>query len=59
MGDEAESVAPAQAVDPSVWRRRVWLAVAAVVGLWAAIYVTVVLAYVVGAPAAPADAHGH
>jgi hypothetical protein len=66
----AASVAP---TDPAAWRPRVGWAVAGVVGLWAAIYLAVVLAFVLGRPAetpgpagpqdgappAAHDGHGH
>lgn len=51
MSEPAPSIEPSEAVNPTRWRRRVWLAVAAVAGVWAVIYVAVVVAYVLGQPA--------
>ena len=61
MTDETTSVdagASAPPPNPATLRKRVWWAVSGVVALWAVIYLTVSIVYVLGDPSAASDAPG-
>ncbi len=49
---------PAPPANPATLRKRVWWAVGGVVALWAVIYLTVSVVYVLGDPSAASDAPG-